>query len=278
MTMMRERSFRSVWLSDLHLGNADCRALWLLDFLDACTCEQLYLVGDVLDLWEMDRRGRWPATHGRVLAKLIALAAAGTRVVWLPGNHDEALRAHHGLRFGGVELLPEAIHETADGRRLWVVHGDGFDDAARGGRLTTLIGDHAYDLALFLNRWSRRLRRLCGLPYRSLALELKTRIGPAARAIGRYERAAAHEAARREVDGIVCGHIHKPELRTIDGTLYANCGDWIESCTALVEHADGRLQVLHWADEARVTHADVLDFPRAAAAVPAAAAMAGRLG
>ncbi|HNK31146.1 MAG TPA: metallophosphoesterase, partial [Plasticicumulans sp.] len=110
---MRERSFRSVWLSDLHLGNADCRALWLLDFLDACTCEQLYLVGDVLDLWEMDRRGRWPAAHGRVLAKLIALAAAGTRVVWLPGNHDEALRAHHGLRFGGVELLPEAIHETA---------------------------------------------------------------------------------------------------------------------------------------------------------------------
>lgn len=251
---MRERTFRSIWISDIHLGFKDCQAGFLLDFLQHCQCEQLYLVGDVIDFWDLGKRQRWPAAHSGVLQRLIGLAAEGTRVVYVPGNHDELVRAYAGQFFGGIEVCNETIHTTADGRRLLVMHGDGFDTQVRGGRWLELIGDGAYDLLLFLNRWFNRARRLAGLPYWSLATRLKTGIELAARAIDRFEQAAAQEARHRELDGIICGHIHKAEMREIDGTLYCNDGDWVESCTALVEHLDGRLEILHWADARQVTH------------------------
>lgn len=269
---MPKRHYRSIWISDIHLGLPDCKAGFLLDFLEATQCEQLYLLGDVIDLWDLGRRQRWPAEHSRVLAHLINRAASGTRVMYIPGNHDERVREFAGLFFGGIEIRPEWVHRTADGRRLLLVHGDGFDAEVRGAPWLDLIGDGAYDLLLFINRWVHRARRLLGLPYWSAARELKTRIDLAARAIARFEHAAAREAAHRGLDGIVCGHIHQAELRSLDGVLYCNDGDWVESCTALVEHADGRLEILHWADEAHVTHREhPVPAPAPTTPLPAAA-------
>ncbi len=266
---MTPNRFRTLWISDVHLGFKECKAEFLLDFLRQHECEQLYLVGDLIDFWSLRKGGRWPAAHGEVLKAIVAKARAGVRVRYVPGNHDEVARDYLGLCVAGIEIVPDAVHATADGRRLLVMHGDECDGAVRcGGPLLNSLGDWAYDLLLFVNRWYNRWRRRWNHPYWSLANFLKQRIGRAASYIDRFEDAAAREAARRGLDGVICGHIHQAGLRELHGVLYANDGDWVESCTALAEQHDGSLCLLRWTHE----HALVIARAPRGGASPAAPA------
>lgn len=249
---MERLDYRAIFISDIHLGTADCRADYLLDFLRHTHCDTLYLVGDVIDLWAMRRQVHWPQTHSEVLRAFFDLAAAGTRVVYIPGNHDEALRSLAGSTYNGIEIRLDDVHVTRDGRRLRVSHGDEFDAAVHCGRVVQAIGDAAYNVLLWLNRQTARLRGRYGRPYWSLSAWLKGRSGGARRYVRRFMGAAAHEAARHAFDGYVCGHIHVAGIEQVDGVLYCNDGDWVEHCTALVERRDGRLQLIHWADHKRV--------------------------
>ncbi|MCS4505734.1 UDP-2,3-diacylglucosamine hydrolase [wastewater metagenome] len=247
--------YRSIFISDVHLGFRGAQAEFLLTFLRQTESDNLYLVGDIVDLWEMHRRRRvhWPDAHTAVIHEILRKAENGTRVIYVPGNHDEALRDYAGSEVRCVSVHREIVHETADGRRLLVFHGDEFDTVVQCGPLLTALGNHAYDTLLWLNRWVNRARRLLGFPYWSLAHAVKHRVANATDYIARFEHAAAREARRRGVDGVVCGHIHRAEIERIDGVLYTNCGDWVESCTALTEAADGHLALVHWSDAARVT-------------------------
>jgi UDP-2,3-diacylglucosamine pyrophosphatase LpxH len=241
-------SVNAAWLSDLHLGYRGCRAEFLLDFLNSVRTRVIYLVGDVVDCWALRRQFNWPASHHAVLRKLVDLADSGVRIVYIPGNHDEQARDLAGRQLLNIDIVNEATHRTASGKRLLMVHGDQFDSAVRCSLLHRIAGDLSYDFLLFLHRWHNRIRARMGLPYWSLAYYIKNRVGNARAAIEAFEVAAAAEAQRRGFDGIVCGHIHQPEIRTINGLLYCNDGDWVESCTALVEHRDGHLELLHWGD------------------------------
>ncbi len=240
--------YRTVFISDLHLGTPGCKADCLLDFLQHVESEYLYLIGDVVDGWRLQKRWFWPKRHGQVLRALLARSRRGTRVVYLPGNHDETLRKRIGRGFAGVRVLHDAIHETADGRRLLVIHGDAFDGVCTDMQWLARLGSIAYDLALQANTGFNRLRRWLGLRYWPLSAFLKARVKAAVNFVERYEHALAAEARRRAVAGVVCGHVHKPEIRTIEGVQYFNDGDWVESCSALVEHMDGRLELVHWAE------------------------------
>jgi len=250
---MQISRFRSIWISDIHLGFKDCKAQFLVDFLESTHSEFLYIVGDFIDVWSLHKGGRWPAAHSRVLQAILDKSIQGTRVIYLPGNHDEVARDYIGLTLGGIEITRELIHQTADGRRFLVTHGDEYEGMVRcGSRLTSLCGDSIYDLALFLNRWTYLIRQRLRFPYWSFANYLKKHVSQAADYIARFENTIAHEAARRGLDGVICGHIHKADIMEIDGVLYCNDGDWVESCTAMVEHPDGSLEILHWADEVAV--------------------------
>lgn len=244
----RPARYRAIWISDVHLGTRGCKAHYLLDFLRHTESDALYLVGDIIDGWRMKRSWYWHQTHNDVVQKLLRKARKGTRVVYIPGNHDEALRDYVDMQFGGVTVLPEAIHETADGKRLLVIHGDRFDGIVQYARWLALLGDTAYTFALTLNTGFNHVRHRLGLPYWSLSAYLKHKVKNAVEYISNYESAIAEEARRRGVDGVVCGHIHHAEIRRVDGVLYCNDGDWVESCTALVEHHDGRLEILRWAE------------------------------
>jgi UDP-2,3-diacylglucosamine pyrophosphatase LpxH len=237
---------RTAWISDLHLGTPGCRADALLDFLRHVECERLYLVGDIIDGWQLRRSWYWPQAHNDVVQKLLRKARKGTRVIYVPGNHDEFARRYVQLHFGGVEVVEDAIHVTAVGRRLWVTHGDLFDGVVQCAKWQAHLGDALYTLALRLNRDLNSLRARLGLPYWSLSKCLKLKVKRAVSFISDFEQAVAREARRRGVDGVVCGHIHHAEMRRIDGVLYCNDGDWVESLTALVEHADGRLALVDW--------------------------------
>jgi UDP-2,3-diacylglucosamine pyrophosphatase LpxH len=239
--------FRTVWISDVHLGTPGCNAEMLLDFLRSVDSETLYLVGDIVDGWQLRKGWYWPQRHNDVIRCILKQAKNGTRVVYVPGNHDEAFRDYVGLNFGGVELLPEVIHETADGRRLLVLHGDVFDGVVLYAKWLAFLGDSAYELLLKSNRIVNWVRRRFGLPYWSLAAHLKKTVKNAVQFICRYEEVVAHAALDRGVDGVVCGHIHSAEIRQFGDITYYNDGDWVESCTALVEHADGRMEILDWA-------------------------------
>ena len=239
---------RTVFISDIHLGTPGCQAEALLDFLRAVECETLYLVGDIVDGWQLQRRWHWPQAHNDVVQKVLRKARKGTRVVLVPGNHDEFARRYAGHSFGGIEVVEDCIHRTADGRRLWVMHGDLFDGVIQCARWLAHVGDHLYQVALRLNRLLNSLRARLGLPYWSLSRYLKLKVKRAVSFINDFELAVIREARRREVDGVVCGHIHHAELRTVDGLTYANDGDWVESLTALVEHADGRLEIIDRGD------------------------------
>lgn len=250
---MGKKRFRSIWISDVHLGIKNCQAGFLLDFLQSVECDLLYLVGDLIDFEEMYKGGYWwPTAHTEVLQAILTNAVRGTRVVYIPGNHDEVVHDHTDLFSGKVEIRPEAVHETADGRRFLVTHGDIFDGSIKCNRLLNRIGGQAYCFLLFANRGVNATRRQLGFPYWSLADFFKSRIGNIAGYIARFEVAAAYEAARRGLDGVICGHIHKAALSEIEGVLYCNDGDWVENCTALVEHEDGRLEIIRWTDQAVV--------------------------
>lgn len=241
--------YRSVFISDCHLGTRGCQSGLLSDFLSRLHCRQLYLVGDIVDCWRLRKSWFWDETHDDVLRLILRHAADGTAVTYIPGNHDEMLRnwLPFNLHVAGVTLAEEAVHITADGRQLLVLHGDKFDSVVRYAKFLALLGDQAYTFALVLNRLFNNLRRRFNYPYWSLSAWMKRQVKQAVMAIDRYEDAVVREARHKGVDGVVCGHIHHAELRTIDGVLYANTGDWVESCTALVEHMDGRLELIDWA-------------------------------
>ena len=242
---------RTVWISDLHLGTPGCQAKALLDFLRDVQCETLYLVGDIIDGWQLRRTWYWPQAHNDVVQKLLRKARKGTRVVFVPGNHDEFARRYVTHTFGGIEVVDDCMHVTADGRRLWITHGDLFDGVIQCAAWLAHVGDRLYEWTLRWNRHLNSLRAKLGLPYRSLSGYLKQKVKRAVSYVGDFEAALAREAARRGVQGVVCGHIHRAELREIDGIVYANDGDWVESLTALVEHGDGRLEVIEWAEVLR---------------------------
>ncbi len=238
--------YRAVFISDLHLGTPGCQAGQLLAFLKASPCEQLYLVGDIIDGWQLRRRWYWPQAHNDVVQKLLRAARKGCRVVFVPGNHDEFARGFIGHQFGGIEVVEEAVHVTAAGQRLWVTHGDYFDGVIQCAKWLAYVGDSLYEFTLRLNRYLNHLRAKFGLPYWSLSAYLKHKVKKAVNFISDFEQAVAQEARRRGHHGVVCGHIHRAEMREIDGILYCNDGDWVESRTALVEHHDGRLELVHW--------------------------------
>ncbi|HEU4458582.1 MAG TPA: UDP-2,3-diacylglucosamine diphosphatase [Methylibium sp.] len=237
---------RSVWISDLHLGTPGCQAHALLDFLRSVDCQYLYLVGDIVDGWQLRRHWYWPQAHNDVVQKLLRKARKGTRVVFVPGNHDEFARKYLGHNFGGIEVVEDCIHVTADRRRLWITHGDYFDGVIQCAKWLAYVGDSAYEFTLRLNRHFNLLRARLGLPYWSLSKYLKLKVKRAVNFIGDFEQAVVREAKKRGVHGVVCGHIHHAELRDIDGIVYANDGDWVESLTALVEHPSGRLEIVDW--------------------------------
>ena len=245
---MEPRRYRSIWISDVHLGTRGCQAELLLDFLKYSESDYLYLVGDIVDGWRLKRSWYWAQSHNDVVQKLLRKARKGTKVIYVPGNHDEALRDYVDNHFGGVYVTEEAIHTTADGRRLLVLHGDQFDGVVKYAKWIALLGDWAYNVMIAVNLWFNRIRRRFGFGYWSLSAYLKGKVKNAVQFIDNFERAVADEARRRQVDGVVCGHIHKAEIREIDGILYCNDGDWVESCTAMVEHQDGRLEIVHWAE------------------------------
>ena len=250
-TTRRRLRFRTLWISDLHLGTPGCQAGALLDFLRHTECETLFLVGDIIDGWQLRRQWYWPQAHNDVIQKLLRQARKGTRVIFIPGNHDEFARRYVNHNFGGVDVADEWIHETADGRKLWVTHGDLFDGVIQCAKWLAHVGDSLYELTLRLNRHLNSLRARFGLPYWSLSKYLELKVKRAVSYVGDFEAALAREARRRGVHGVVCGHIHHAELREIDGILYANDGDWVESLTALAEHADGRLEIIDWSARMR---------------------------
>jgi UDP-2,3-diacylglucosamine pyrophosphatase LpxH len=239
--------YRSIWISDIHLGTRGCQAEMLLDFLRHTESEYLYLVGDIVDGWRLKKSWFWSQSHNDVVQKLLRKARKGTKVVYVPGNHDEALRDYTDNQFGGVHIASEVVHTTADGRRLLILHGDEFDGVVRHAKWLAVFGDWAYNIMLNANVWFNLARRRLGFGYWSLSACLKNKVKNAVQYVDKFEQAVAEEARRRDVDGVVCGHIHKAEIREIDGVLYCNDGDWVESCTALVEHGDGRLDIVHWA-------------------------------
>ena len=240
------QAFRTIFLSDIHLGLRSCRSDSLVDFLHQVQCEKLYLVGDIIDGWRLRRSWYWDSYHDEVIRLILRMARHGTEVIYIPGNHDELFRDWLGLEVAGVKLAREAEHVSADGRRFLVIHGDEFDGVIRYAKFLAHLGDWAYDTALLVNRWFNFLRRRLGYPYWSLSQWLKRQVKEAVKAIDRFETALAHEAQSRGMDGVICGHIHHAEMRMIHGILYMNDGDWVESCTALVEHQDGRFELLDW--------------------------------
>jgi len=248
--------FRAIWISDTHLGTSGCQAGRLLDFLRRTESDYLYLVGDIVDGWQLRRRWYWHQTHNDVVQKVLRKARKGTEVVYIPGNHDEAVRHFLDLAFGGIAIREEAIHRTAKGLRLLVIHGDMFDAVVQHAKWLAHVGDMLYTISLKLNHTYNAVRARLGLPYWSLAQFLKHKVKNAVSYITAFEEALAAEARRRNFDGVVCGHIHKAEIRSIDGVLYCNDGDWVESLTALVETLEGELRIVHWHDLAAARDID----------------------
>lgn len=242
------RRYRTIWISDVHLGTRGCNAKLLIDFLDNCDSDTMYLVGDIIDGWRMKKRFYWPPAHNDIVWRIMKRARRGTKVIYIPGNHDEMFRQFGGMSFGGVEIRRKAIHETAQGKRLLVLHGDEFDAIMLAHRWLAVVGDAAYGTLMRVNTLVNAVRTRLGLPYWSLSKTAKHKVKNAVAFISRFEELVAHEAGLRGVDGVVCGHIHNAEQRSIDGIDYFNDGDWVEGCTALVEHGSGRMEILHWAE------------------------------
>ncbi len=241
--------YRTLWISDLHLGTPGCQAQALLDFLRHTESDTLFLVGDIVDGWQLSRQWFWPQSHNDVVQKLLRKARKGTRIIYVPGNHDEFARKYLNHEFGGIEIAEQWLHQTADGRCLWILHGDLFDGVIQVASWLAHLGDNLYGLTLELNRHLNSQRARLGLPYWSLSKYLKLKVKRAVSYVNDFELAVVREARKRGAQGVVCGHIHHAELREIDGILYANDGDWVESLTALAEDADGTLRILHWAEE-----------------------------
>ncbi|MGO9006005.1 MAG: UDP-2,3-diacylglucosamine diphosphatase [Beijerinckiaceae bacterium] len=254
---------RTLFLSDLHLGTRGCQAGFILEFLKHYDVDTIYLVGDIIDGWRLKSGWYWPQAHNDVVQKLLRRAHKGAKIIYLPGNHDEFMRAYVGHNFGGIEVQESAIHVGVDGKRYLVIHGDHFDMVVRHAPWLAHLGDGAYSLALAINVYLNTVRRYLGLAYWSLSAWAKMKVKRAVNHIGRFEELLSLEAARREVHGVICGHIHHAVMHEDFGVCYMNTGDWVESCTALVEHFDGHFEIVRWADEMRQrANPDVLMISR----------------
>ncbi|WP_334189529.1 UDP-2,3-diacylglucosamine diphosphatase [Noviherbaspirillum sp.] len=242
------KRFRTIWISDIHLGTTGCQAARLLEFLQATESDTLYLVGDIIDGWQLKRRWYWDQTHNNVVQNVLKKAKKGTEVIFVPGNHDEAVRQFIDLDFGGIKIRDELIHVTAQGKRMLVLHGDRFDGVIACAKWLAYVGDSLYTMILKFNQVFNNWRARAGLPYWSLSQYLKLKVKNAVSYITSFEDALAAEARKKGVDGVICGHIHKPEIRDIDGIIYCNDGDWVESLSALVEETTGELRLVTWQD------------------------------
>ncbi len=242
------RTYRSVFLSDLHLGTRWCKAGDLAAFLSEISCQQLYLVGDILDGWKLQRKSSWPRSHNRVLQELLRISRKSS-VIYVTGNHDSFLDEYHGSLFGNIGIYRQVLHKTPEGKKMLVIHGDEFDAVMTYGKWLALLGDYAYDGALWLNYVVNGFRSVLGMRYWSLSQYLKHKVKDAVNFISEFEARLAQEVRKRNLDGVICGHIHRPELKHLGNCMYANCGDWVESCSALVEHWNGAFEILHWHEE-----------------------------
>ena len=243
---MNTPHYRTVWISDIHLGYKDCKAEYLLDFLQNTHIETLYLVGDIVDMWAMSKQFLWPQSHNALFHYLLTLPSQGTRVIYLPGNHDEPAQKYDGMAFSDIEIHRQYVHTTVSGEKLLLIHGDQCDQEVCFGPIHSWIGDKGYDFLLFLNRWYNKARHAMGFPYWSLAGYIKGKIKGANKAIERYRQACIKRAKDMGVQGVVCGHIHHPELVRTEGMTYYNTGDWIENCSALTEDHKGNIQLQFW--------------------------------
>ncbi|MFQ0814443.1 UDP-2,3-diacylglucosamine hydrolase [Brucella anthropi] len=244
----QSRKVRTLFISDVHLGSKAAQAELLLDFLRYHDAETIYLVGDIVDGWRLRRNWHWPQEHNDVVQKLLRKSRKGANIIYIAGNHDEFLRNFQGTHFGGIEVMNRAIHETADGRKFLVIHGDQFDVVVRNARFIAYLGDWAYDTAIWINTVMSRVRSLFGLRYWSFSAWAKFRVKKAVSFIGQFETVVSEEAQRIGVDGVICGHIHHATIESMNGVEYINTGDWVESCTAVIEHFDGRMELLEWTE------------------------------
>jgi UDP-2,3-diacylglucosamine pyrophosphatase LpxH len=240
------RKYRTIFLSDIHLGSKAAKADFLLDFLRLHDAETIILVGDIVDGWRLKRSWHWPQNCNDVVQKLLRKGRKGARIVYIPGNHDSFMRDYPGVHFGGIEVEKNMIHQAADGRRYLVLHGDEFDVVVRNAKFIAHLGDWAYDMAIRLNVLIAKVRRRLGLPYWSFSAWAKLQVKRAVNFIGEFQHVVAEEARRHQVDGVICGHIHHAVIEDIGGVTYINTGDWVESCTAIVEHFDGRMELIRW--------------------------------
>jgi len=241
-----QRRYRTLFLSDIHLGTKACQAHLLLDFLKYNEADTIFFVGDIIDFWQFRRAVYWPQLHNDVIQKILRKGRKGARIVYIPGNHDEAMREYDYNAFGSIEIVRDAVFEALDGRRLLILHGDEFDVIVRYARWLALLGHWAYGAALWTNTYVNRFRKWLDLPYWSLAAHLKFKVKKAVNYLGEFESAITEEAKRRECDGVVCGHIHHAAIQEVRGITYMNCGDWVESCTAIGETLEGKFELIHW--------------------------------
>jgi UDP-2,3-diacylglucosamine pyrophosphatase LpxH len=242
----RPQRHRAIWISDVHLGTPGCKAEYLLDFLKWNESDQLYLVGDIIDGWQLRKGWYWRQSHNDVIQKILRKARKGTHVTYIAGNHDEVIRQFLGMAFGEIKIVDEATHQLLDGRRIWVTHGDLFDGIILHAKWLAYLGDSMYTVILKLNNWFNHFRHKMGMSYWSLSQYLKHKVKNAVSFITKFENIVTDEARRRGYDGVLCGHIHKAEIRDINGILYCNDGDWVESLSAIVETSEGALKVVHW--------------------------------
>jgi UDP-2,3-diacylglucosamine pyrophosphatase LpxH len=244
--------YPTVWISDTHLGTKGCKAEYLRDFLDHIDCNTLYLVGDIIDLWSWNVKSGfyWPTLHSDIVQRVINKAKQGTRVIYIPGNHDEQFRKHVGTTFNGIEIRLNAIHKTASNQRFLVMHGDEFDSIVCHNPHLAYLGGEAYEKLLVVNRWLNSVRKLFGYQYWSLSAYLKQKVKNIVQVLDNYQHILSLEAQRQNVDGVICGHIHHADITEMEsGKIYCNTGDWVESCTALVEDETGQLSILNWLED-----------------------------
>jgi UDP-2,3-diacylglucosamine pyrophosphatase LpxH len=263
------KHYRTLFISDVHLGTRACQAVQLLEFLRTHDAGTYYLAGDIVDFWRIRRNPHWPQSHNDVVQKLLRKIRKGARIVYIPGNHDEALRVYCGQHFGGIEFKQRDVHITADGRRFLIMHGDEFDVVVSYVKWLAFLGDWAYAAALVVNAGFNKIRRIFGFPYWSLSSYLKHKVKKAVNYVGDFEAALAREARLHDAEGVICGHIHFAAMREIEGVTYINCGDWVESATAVGETADGKFEIIRWlelagAEEAQAAAAGIRQTAEAA--------------
>mgnify|MGYP001553124032 FL=1 len=250
---METSFYRAIWISDTHLGGRDLQNQKLLQFLLSTESEYLYLVGDIIDVWKVKFRWFWPKINDQIIAAIINKANNGTKVFYLPGNHDEILHKYCGMNICGISVVNEVVHETEDGRRYLVLHGDQFDCVVQKKKWLAGLGSVSYDLLLIANRWYNSTRSMLGLSYHSLSASIKHRVKTAVNYVGNFEEVIVNEAQSKNIDGLICGHIHHASIKDINGVLYCNSGDWVESCTALAENCNGTLGNIFWHEPSLAT-------------------------